>query len=89
MIWKALKLKYPSFEVTDEDVENRIKDMQARYAQLVVKAEDESAAIGDTVYHDFEGFIDGVPLPAAKGKTMLWNWAPIPLSPVMKISCGC
>ena len=49
-------------------MENRIKDMQARYAQLVVKAEDESAAIGDTVYHDFEGFIDGVPFAGGKGE---------------------
>ncbi|NLX87959.1 MAG: trigger factor [Syntrophomonadaceae bacterium] len=65
---EGIEIEIPSFEVTDEDVENRIKDMQARYAQLVVKAEDESAAIGDTVYHDFEGFIDGVPFAGGKGE---------------------
>lgn len=64
---EGIEIEIPSFEITDQDVENQIKEMQSRYAQLVVKAEDEPAVIGDTVYHDFEGFIDGVPFAGGKG----------------------
>ena len=65
---EGIEISVPAFEVTDQDVENRINDMQTRYAQLVVKADDEAAVNGDTVYHDFEGFIDGVPFAGGKGE---------------------
>lgn len=65
---EGIEISVPAFEVTDQDVENRINDMQTRYAQLVVKADDEAAVNGDTVYHDFEGSIDGVPFAGGKGE---------------------
>lgn len=65
---EGMEITVPVFEVTDQDVENRIDDMRGRYAELVVKAADEPAVNGDTVYHDFEGFIDGVPFEGGKGE---------------------
>jgi trigger factor len=65
---EGMEITVPVFEVTDQDVEKRIDDMRGRYAELVVKAADEPAVNGDTVYHDFEGFIDGVPFEGGKGE---------------------
>ena len=42
-------------EVTDEDVEARLKREQESQAELVIK-EDAAAENGDTVVIDFEGF---------------------------------
>src|SRR5690606_6445597 len=44
--------------VTDEDVENELKKLQERQAELVVK-EEGKVENGDTVVIDFEGFVDG------------------------------
>ncbi|MEK0397524.1 FKBP-type peptidyl-prolyl cis-trans isomerase, partial [Lactobacillus delbrueckii] len=45
-------------DVTDEDVEEELKKLQERLAELVIK-EDGEAEMGDTVVIDFEGFVDG------------------------------
>ncbi len=65
---EGLEISVPVMEVTDEDVERKIDEMRARYAELVVKAEDEPAVNGDTVFHDFEGFVDGVPFEGGKAE---------------------
>jgi trigger factor len=65
---EGIEISVPDFKVTDQDVEDKIEEMRARYARLVEKAADEPAANGDTVYHDFEGFIDGVPFAGGKGE---------------------
>lgn len=56
--YKGLEVEKVDTEVTDEDVEKELKELQKRHAELVVK-EDEPAAEGDTVVIDFEGFVDG------------------------------
>ncbi|GER66156.1 trigger factor [Weizmannia acidilactici] len=56
--YKGLEVEKPDTEVTDEDVENELKKMQERLAELVVK-EDGELEMGDTVVIDFEGFVDG------------------------------
>ncbi|WP_018660916.1 trigger factor [Heyndrickxia acidiproducens] len=56
--YKGLEVEEPDTEVTDEDVEKELKNMQERLAELVVK-EDGKAEMGDTVVIDFEGFVDG------------------------------
>ena len=56
--YKGLEVEAFNAEVTDEDVDNEIKTLQERQAELVVKEEGQ-AADGDTVVIDFEGSVDG------------------------------
>ncbi|RCW66369.1 trigger factor [Saliterribacillus persicus] len=56
--YKGLEVEEVSTEVTDEDVENDLKQQQEQQAELVVK-EDGEVENGDTVVIDFEGFVDG------------------------------
>ncbi|MGI8317205.1 trigger factor [Halobacillus mangrovi] len=56
--YKGLEVEELSTEVTDEDVQNELKQMQEKQAELVVKEEGE-VEDGDTVVMDFEGFVDG------------------------------
>ncbi|CDQ18200.1 trigger factor [Halobacillus karajensis] len=56
--YKGLEVEEQSTEVTDEDVQNELTQMQERQAELVVK-EDAAVENGDTVVMDFEGFVDG------------------------------
>ncbi|MDL5041215.1 trigger factor [Heyndrickxia coagulans] len=56
--YKGLEVEKPDTEVTDEDVEEELKKLQERLAELVIK-EDGEAEMGDTVVIDFEGFVDG------------------------------
>lgn len=63
---EGLEISIPRFQVTDEDVNNKLEDIRARYTELTEKTE-EPAAIGDTVEIDFEGFIDGEAFSGGKG----------------------
>jgi len=62
----GLEVEVPAFNVTDQDVENRLQDMRNRYAELVEKTEG-TAANRDIVEIDFEGFVDGEAFPGGKG----------------------
>lgn len=64
---EGLEISVPKFEITEQDVDNRMEDMRSRYAQLVEKT-DEPAANGDTVKIDFEGFVDEVPFEGGTGQ---------------------
>jgi trigger factor len=57
--YKGIEVEKFNTEVTDEDVDNEIKTLQERQAELVIKEEGQAAAEGDTVVLDFEGFVDG------------------------------
>jgi len=63
---EGLEISIPRFEVTEEDVNNKLEELRSRYAELVEKTE-EPAAKGDNVEIDFEGFIDGETFPGGKG----------------------
>lgn len=65
--YKGLEVEKVDTEVTDEEVENEIKELQKRHAELVVK-EDEAAAEGDTVVIDFEGFVNGEAFEGGKAE---------------------
>ncbi|HBZ09593.1 MAG TPA: trigger factor [Bacillus bacterium] len=65
--YKGLEGEEIDTEVTDEDVENELKTLQERQAELVVK-EDGEAKEGDTVTIDFEGFVDGEPFEGGKAE---------------------
>lgn len=59
--YKGLSVSVPAFEVTEEDVENRLNLMRNRYARLEKVDDDTPAEMGNTVLIDFVGSIDGVP----------------------------
>lgn len=66
--YKGLEVEAFDTTVTDEDVENELKAMQERQAELVVK-EDGKAELGDTVVMDFEGFVDGEAFEGGKAES--------------------
>ncbi len=57
--YKGLEVEKRETELTTEELEAELKQLQERQAELVVK-EDVPAENGDTVILDFEGFKDGV-----------------------------
>ncbi len=63
---EGLEVSIPYFQVTDQDVNNRLEEMRSRYAELSEKTE-EPAEIGDTLEIDFEGFIDGEAFAGGQG----------------------
>ncbi len=65
--YKGLEVEVFETNVTDEDVENEIKALQEKQAELVVK-EDGKAENGDTVVMDFEGFVDGEAFEGGKAE---------------------
>lgn len=56
--YKGLEVTKFDTEVTEEDVNAELKNLQERNAELVIK-EEGPAEKGDTVVLDFEGFVDG------------------------------
>jgi trigger factor len=64
---EGLEISIPVFEMNESDVDRRMEDMAAHYAQLVEKTE-EPAVMGDTATIDFEGFIDDVAFEGGAGE---------------------
>ncbi len=58
--YKNLTVEKADTNVSDDDVDQELKQLQERQAELVVK-EEGTIEDGDTVIMDFEGFVDGVP----------------------------
>ncbi|NPC93569.1 trigger factor [Bacillus sp. WMMC1349] len=65
--YKGLGIEKDDTAVTDEDVQNELKSLQERQAELVVK-EDGKTEEGDTVVLDFEGFVDNEPFEGGKAE---------------------
>jgi trigger factor len=65
--YKGLEVEVFDASVTDEDVENEIKALQEKQAELVVKEEGQ-AANGDTVIMDFDGFVNDEPFEGGKAE---------------------
>jgi trigger factor len=65
--YKGLEVEAFDATVSDEDVDNEIKTLQERQAELVVK-EEGTAENGDTVVIDFEGFVDGEAFEGGKAE---------------------
>ena len=65
--YKELTVEKQDREVTEEDVDARIKREQEAQAELVIK-EDEAAENGDTVVIDFEGFLGDETFEGGKGE---------------------
>ncbi|MDX5483601.1 trigger factor [Bacillus pumilus] len=65
--YKGLNVEKDDATVTDEDVQEELKGMQNRQAELVVK-EEGTIENGDTVVLDFEGFVDGEAFEGGKAE---------------------
>ncbi|MFC4409865.1 trigger factor [Chungangia koreensis] len=64
--YKGLDVKKQDTEVTDEEIEEQLKDQQQRFAELVVK--EDAIVEGDTAVIDFEGFVDGEAFEGGKAE---------------------
>ncbi|KJJ41374.1 trigger factor [Bacillus subtilis] len=65
--YKGLGIEKEDTAVTDEDVQNELKALQERQAELVVK-EEGAVEEGNTVVLDFEGFVDGEAFEGGKAE---------------------
>ncbi len=65
--YKGLEIPEKDFSVKEEDIENQLKQLQERHAELEI-VEDGAVEQGDTTVIDFEGFIDGVAFEGGKGE---------------------
>ena len=65
--YKGLNIEKPSYEVTEEDLEARLKEMQEKNARIETK-EDGEVATGDTAVIDFKGYVDDVAFEGGEGK---------------------
>lgn len=65
--YKELEVPKQDVEVSDEDVNARLKSEQESQAELVIK-EDEAAENGDTTVIDFEGFVGDEAFEGGKGE---------------------
>lgn len=65
--YKGLEVEKFDTTVTDEDVENEVKALQEKHAELVV-VEEGAIESGDTVNIDFDGYVDGVAFEGGKAE---------------------
>lgn len=65
--YKGIKVGSLEYTLKDEDVENRVKELQEKDARLET-VEDTPSVTGDTVIINFEGFVDGVAFDGGKGE---------------------
>ncbi|MED4082192.1 trigger factor [Halalkalibacterium halodurans] len=65
--YKGLEFEEKDTTVSDEDVEQELKSLQERQAELVV-VEEEAIQEGDTAVLDFEGFVDGEAFEGGKAE---------------------
>lgn len=65
--YKGIEYEEETIEVTEEEVDEELKRLQERHAELVLK-EEGKVEEGNTVVIDFEGFIDDKPFEGGKGE---------------------
>ena len=65
--YKSLGIKKETIKVTKKEIDEEIKNLQAKYAEIVEK-EDGKAEIGNTAIIDFDGYVDGKALEGGKGE---------------------
>lgn len=64
--YKKLGVKKEEAKVSKEEIEAEIKNLQSRFAEIIVK-EDGVVQDGDIAVIDFEGFVDGESFEGGKG----------------------
>ncbi|MDK2820994.1 MAG: trigger factor [Clostridia bacterium] len=65
--YTGVEVECPEVNVTEEDIDAYLKDLQQRYAELKV-IEDEPAKVGDILTIDFKGTVDGKAYPGMEGE---------------------
>ncbi|MEG0775289.1 trigger factor [Clostridium sp.] len=65
--YKGVEVKQESYSVSDEEIENRLKELQSQNARVETK-EDGTVENGDMAVVDFKGFIDDVAFEGGEGK---------------------
>lgn len=65
--YKGIEVTRQDTDVTDEEIEEQLKDSQTAFAELVIKEEGEIVD-GDTVTLDFKGFSDGEPFEGGESE---------------------
>jgi len=66
--YKAVVADFEKPEVTDEEIDARIKELSESQAPLADVEEDRALVSGDTAVIDFEGFVDGEPFEGGKAE---------------------
>ncbi len=66
--YKGIEVEKTSTEVTDEEVDEAIKNVQERNSR-VITVEDRATQNGDIAVIDFEGFVDGVAFDGGKAES--------------------
>lgn len=64
--FKGLELKKTAYRVDDKEIDVQLKMIQKNMAQLKTIDDERPVQSGDYVMFDYEGFVDGKPLPAAE-----------------------
>ena len=64
--YKNIKVEKSTITVTDEEIENELKNLQQKNAEVSVK--DGEVESGNIVTIDFEGFVDGVAFEGGKAE---------------------
>lgn len=67
--YKELDVKKAEVNVTDEDVDAELTKIQERYADWVIREDDDAAQLGDQVVIDFVGTKDGVEFEGGAGES--------------------
>ncbi len=65
--YKHLDVKKEAVTISDDEVNERIKQIQERNADFVIREDEEAVENGDTAVIDFEGSKDGVPFEGGSG----------------------
>ena len=65
--YKGIEIPKIVYTVTEESIENELKQMQERNARLVT-VEGKAVEKGNTTIMDFEGFVDGKPFEGGKAE---------------------
>lgn len=66
--YKGLDVKKAEVNITDEDVASELTKVQERYADWVIREDDDAAQLGDQVVIDFVGTKDGVEFEGGAGE---------------------
>ena len=64
--YKGLKIEKPAYEVKEEDINAKLKEMQEKNSRVEVK-EEGTVENGDIAVIDFKGFVDGVAFEGGEG----------------------
>lgn len=65
--YKGIEVEDEEVNITEEDVDAALEELQSQHAELILK-EEGPVAEGDTVVIDFEGFLGDEPFDGGKGE---------------------